>query len=633
MAKIQVLDSSTVDKIAAGEVVERPSSVVKELVENAIDAGAGAVTVEIREGGIEFIRVTDNGCGIEPKQVRNAFLRHATSKIHSASDLTSISSLGFRGEALSSIASVSKLEVITKTAETLTGVHMVLEGGTERSFEEVGAPEGTTILVRNLFYNTPVRRKFLKQPASEGSYIVDLLEHLALSRPDISFKVVVNGQVKFHTSGNGNLKEVIYRIYGKEIGSNLAEIHIEWNGMEIQGYLGKPVLNRSSRNFETYFINGRYIKSQILAKAIEEGYKEYLMQHKFPFVVLHFKIDTELVDINVHPTKMDVRFSEGVKFYDFVSGSVSAALKVREMIPETFIEEKPTPEEEKEHRREARKAPEPFEQKRLSQFKVMEEMKYEADQPNMQEFMQNPVWNKVIGNQTLSDTVKYDVNHANIIKAKEQTIIEKPVQMDFFEEKLLTRDKKDEYKIIGQLFDTYWLVGFRDKLFIVDQHAAHEKVKYETMIKQYREKQVQSQNLNPPVVVTLASKEKQILIENEEVFHLLGFEIEEFGGNEYALRSVPLDLYGCNEKEMFEEVLDELANAPMTGNLGLVEERIATAACKAAVKGNNRMSIQEMEELLRLLLELDNPYHCPHGRPTIIVMSKYEIEKKFKRIV
>lgn len=631
MAQIQVLDSATIDKIAAGEVVERPSSVVKELVENAMDAGATAITVETKEGGIEFLRVTDNGSGIESGQVRNAFLRHATSKIKTADDLMRISSLGFRGEALSSIAAVSKVEVITKTKETLTGVHLVMEGATEKSFEEVGAPEGTTIIVRNLFYNTPVRRKFLKQPATEGSYIAELMEHMALSRPDVSFKLLMNGQVRFHTSGNGDLKEVIYRIYGKEVSNNLTEITSQWEGMEVQGYLGKPVLNRANRNFETYFINGRYIKSQLLAKAIEEGYKEYLMQHKFPFVVLHLKIDTEMVDVNVHPTKMDVRFSDGIQFYEFVTRAVKEALKTKEMIPETFLEE--TSKQAQHVEMSKKSTPEPFEQIRTEQFKVTEEMKYEAEKPKMQDVMQNPIWNRVIGGINSTEVPKNEINHANIIKAKEQIIVEKPVQMDFFEEKMLSIDKKEEYNILGQIFDTYWLVAFRDKLFIVDQHAAHEKVKYEMLIKQYREKRAQTQTLNPPIITTLTAKEEQVLKEYLEVFEGLGFEIEEFGGNEYALRSVPTDLYGCNEKEMFDAVLDELAEGPTTGNLTVVEEKIASMACKAAVKGNNSMTAQDMESLIDQLLTLDNPYNCPHGRPTIISMSKYEIEKKFKRIL
>lgn len=620
MAEIRVLDSNTIDKIAAGEVVERPASIAKELVENAVDAGATAITVEIKDGGISFLRVTDNGNGIEASQVRNAFLRHATSKIQDASDLSRIVSLGFRGEALSSIAAVSQVELITKTEEALTGVCYSIEGAKEISFEEVGAPKGTTMIVKNIFFNTPVRRKFLKQSVTEGGYITDLMEHMALSRPDVAFKYTINGQTRFNTSGNGELKEVIYRIYGKDITTNLVEIQSEIGGMKMEGYLGKPILNRANRNFEIYFLNGRYVKSQTINKSIEEGYKEYLMQHKYPFCVLHFSVDTDTIDVNVHPTKMDVRFMDGTRFYDFVSSSISAALKVREMIPDVVLEDK------KEEKIEPLHIPEPFEEKRMEQNRVFEEMKYEAATPNISDKMNNPVWNRVLGEPKPVH---------NIIKANETVIIEKPVQMDFFEEKMLSVEAKDEYRILGQIFDTYWLVAFRDKLFIIDQHAAHEKVKYERMMEHFRNKSVSAQTLNPPIVLTLSGKEEMLFKEYEEYFLSLGFEIEEFGGSEYAIRSVPMDLYGCNEKEMFSEVMDEL----MQNGSGIKKEsdvvcgKIASMACKAAVKGNNSFSMAEMEALIDELLTLENPYNCPHGRPTIIAMSKYEIEKKFKRIV
>ncbi|MBE5868123.1 MAG: DNA mismatch repair endonuclease MutL [Lachnospiraceae bacterium] len=621
MAQIQVLDSAVIDKIAAGEVVERPLSVVKELVENALDAGASAISVETKDGGIEMIRVTDNGSGIEADQVKNAFLRHATSKIRQAEDLDRIGSLGFRGEALSSIAAVSKVEIITKTKEKLTGVHFVLEGGKEKVFEEVGAPEGTTIIMRNLFFNTPVRRKFLKQPQTEGSYIAELMEHLALSRPDVSFKLLMNGQVRFHTSGNGDLKEVIYRIYGKEISSNLVEITASMPGAEIRGYLGKPQINRSSRNFETYFINRRYIRSSLIAKAVEEGYKQYLMQHKFPFVVLHFTVEPERVDVNVHPTKMDVRFTDTAPLYQFIVESVTEALKERELIPQVTLE---TAEERKfsaTKDRSVEYTPEPFETRRNHQYRLQEETLYKAKA------------DPTHGQAALAAVAK--VASEIQIPAPVQTTQSElpPVQMSLFEDKMITPEKREEYQILGQIFDTYWLVALRDQLMIVDQHAAHEKVKYEALIRQFRERTVISQNLQPPIVVSLTAKEEQIVKEYRDAFAGLGFEIEEFGGKEYALRSVPTDLYGCGERQMFEEVLDQLAEGNFGGGLTVVEEKIASMACKAAVKGNQTLSVREMEALIDQLLTLENPYHCPHGRPTIISMSKYEIEKKFKRIV
>ncbi len=746
MAQIHILDSETIDKIAAGEVVERPSSVVKELVENAIDAGAAAVTVEIKDGGIEFIRVTDNGAGMEREQLRTAFLRHATSKIEDASDLTRISSLGFRGEALSSIAAVAKVEVITKTAESITGSRIMLEGAREISFEEVGAPDGTTFLVRNLFFNTPVRRKFLKQPATEGGYIVDLMEHLALSRPDISFKLLVGSQLKFHTSGNGDLKEVIYRIYGRDVAASLVPVQTQKDGVCVEGYLGKPVLVRSNRNFEIYFINGRFIRSSVVSRAVEEGYKEYLMQHKFPLCVLHITMDTAGVDVNVHPTKMDVRFSDAISFSNFLMETVRDALRSREMIPEASLAsdrelKAAAAAEQREFQKE--QTPEPFERNRTGSYRLEEESKYRAvaaerklQRPEMQDFTQNPVWSRVkmSGKPTEESKSLSDLSgtsaqssllqgrpetpgnvpgtsgsmtelsgsmtetQGNIPESSgsmletqgsmpessgsmtetqgsvpetdeeefftetsefpedaeksasltgEKTIVSPSAQpsepqpeeitasaqMNLFEEKLLTADNRSRFRIIGQVFETYWLIQFEEKLMMIDQHAAHEKVNYERLMKQYHEKNVASQTLMPPVIVSLSGQEETVLKENMEIFASLGFEVESFGGSEYALRSVPVDLYGCNEREMFLEVLDQLSAGTAFGSIRVIEEKIASMSCKAAVKGNNLLSFAEAEALIDELLTLDNPYNCPHGRPTIVTMTKAEMDRKFKRIM
>lgn len=711
MAQIHVLDSETIDKIAAGEVVERPSSVVKELVENAIDAGATAVTVEIKDGGIEFIRVTDNGAGMEREQLRTAFLRHATSKIADASDLMRISSLGFRGEALSSIAAVAKVEVITKTADSMTGSRILLEGAKEISFEEVGAPDGTTFLVRNLFFNTPVRRKFLKQPATEGGYIVDLMEHLALSRPDISFKLQVGNQMKFHTSGNGDLKEVVYRIYGRDVAASLVPVQANRDGVQVEGYLGKPLLVRSNRNFEIYFINGRFIRSNVVSRAVEEGYKEYLMQHKFPLCVLHITMDAGSVDVNVHPAKMDVRFSNAIGFSNLLMETVRDALRGREMIPEALLtddrESKAAAAAERKAA-ENEQTPEPFERKRGEGYRVEEATKYRAfaaerkqDGPQMQEFMQNPVWSRVKMSEkpaqngdlpqkmtenpaksTFSDDAEdfftetselpEEAGHASdtLIQpvgasaalsqseeaGQESAILNPPeeadrissvsvsseaqeeelsagAQMNLFEEKILTADNRSRFRIIGQVFETYWLIQFEEKLMMIDQHAAHEKVNYERLMKQYREKNVVSQTLMPPVIVSLSGQEESVLKDNMEVFLSLGFEVEAFGGSEYALRSVPVDLYGCGEREMFLEVLDQLSGGTGFGGIRVIEEKIASMSCKAAVKGNSLMSVAEAEALIDELLTLENPYNCPHGRPTIVTMTKAEMDRKFKRIV
>lgn len=631
MAVINILDHQTIDKIAAGEVVERPSSVVKELVENAIDAGADAITVELKDGGTTLIRVTDNGDGIEKSQVRNAFLRHATSKISSAEDLTDLVSLGFRGEALASIAAVSMVELISKTSQELTGIRYLVEGGIEKEEEEIGAPDGTTVLVRNLFYNTPPRRKFLKQPQTEGSYVADLMEHLAMSNPQVSFKFIMNEQTKFYTTGNNDLGEIIYRIYGKEISKELIPFHFDEDGVSIDGLLGKPVINRANRNYEIFFVNGRYIKSTLVSKAIEEGYREYLMQHKFPFCVLHFQIDTKRIDVNVHPTKMEVRIADEPLFYETVKNAIHHALHVTEMIPEVSLTE-----DKSDHRQKAVKetakisVPEPFERRRIAAAEEARGYKtaIPAEKSTFDRVREVPVYN----------AEKHDAAKPSEIKvvSQEKTPeepVQNSVQMELFEDKILSEQARAHYEIIGQLFDTYWLVSYENKLLIIDQHAAHEKVKYERFIKRFHEHGIVSQTINPPMIVTLSGKERECYLKHSDDFKALGFTIEEFGGNDYAIRGVPMDLYGYEENEFFREILDELSSETVTGTPETIRIRIATMACKAAVKGNMRMNAEEAQRLIDELLTLDNPYNCPHGRPTIISMSKYEIEKKFKRIV
>ncbi len=640
MPEINLLSQSTIDKIAAGEVVERPSSVVKELLENAIDAGAKAVTVELKEGGISLIRVTDNGCGIEKNQVKKAFLRHATSKIKSIEDLNYVESLGFRGEALSSIAAVSQVEVITKTKNELTGVKYSIAGGVEEDMEEIGAPSGTTFLIHNLFYNTPARRKFLKQPQTEGGYVADLMEHIALSKPDISIKFVNGGQVRFHTSGNGDLKEVIYRIYGREMADGVVPFQADNGIYKVSGYIGKPEINRSNRNFEIYFVNGRFVKDDIISKALEEGYRQYLMQHKFPFAVLHFEMDTREIDVNVHPSKMQIRIHKANELYSFLSDAVYQRLHEIELIPDVLLSER-----EKE-KREPLKAPEPFETKRIENLAKEEASTYnfkdkhpaaaaqmKAEAVKMTDSLQRSVSNKVLGVTDTETGLANERIHSNVIKANEHILVEKPVQMNLFEEKILTSDARNDYTILGQVFETFWLIAYKDKLLIVDQHAAHEKVKYERLVKELSQKTVASQMLNPPVILTMTGKEEELLKDFLNYFEQLGFEIEEFGGGSFALRSIPVDLYGCSEKELFIAILDELSENPMKGTPDVILHKLASMACKSAVKGNNKMDRQEMEALIDELLTLENPYHCPHGRPTIISMSKYELEKKFKRIV
>lgn len=664
MKRIEVLDKSTIDKIAAGEVVERPSSVVKELVENAIDAGATAVAVEIKDGGTSLIRITDNGSGIEKNEVKTAFLRHATSKIRNAEDLLSISSLGFRGEALSSIAAVSQVELITKTSPDFTGSRYRIEGGAEVGLEEIGAPDGTTFLIRNLFYNVPARKKFLKSNQTEAGYISDLMEKMALSRPDISFKFINNNQTKLQTSGNTNLKDIIYHIYGRDITANLIPIDREINGVRLSGFIGKPLVSRGNRAFENYFVNGRYVKSNIISRAIEEGYKGFVMQHKYPFTVLHLTIDGKMLDVNVHPTKMELRISNQQDVYRFIYMAVSDALNGRELIPIVSFGK----EEKKEDKRVVEnKAPEPFEKKRLQEMQAQKSQPQKPQEKTVnavvkqsstpKTLVEKPATTKTISgklvieeplseqpiaksappqNSMIKESPVYQVTKAEDTTQKIPEVAE-PVmnseQLELFETNLLAEESRSKHKLIGQLFKTYWLVEFEDKLFIIDQHAAHEKVLYERNVKLWKSKEHSSQLISPPLILTLSNKEEEILHTYQSYFEELGFEISSFGGKEYSITAVPMNLYGLAQKELFIELIDSLDT--MTGKLApdMITDKLASMSCKAAVKGNQNLSYQEMDELIGELMTLENPYNCPHGRPTIISMSKYELEKKFKRIV
>ena len=718
MRKIAVLDQQTIDKIAAGEVVERPSSIVKELVENAIDAGATAVTVEITDGGKKMIRITDNGGGMEKDQVPLAFLRHATSKIEKVEDLETIASLGFRGEALSSIAAVAQVELITKTPSALSGVRYVINGGVEESLEDMGAPEGTTFLVRNLFYNTPARSKFLKADATEAGYVATLMEQLALSHPEISFKYIQNKQVKLHTSGNYNVKDVIYNIYGRDIAKALLQVSYENDFMKIEGFVGKPEISRGNRNFENYYINGRFIRNRIISKGIEDAYKGFMMQHKFPFVSLHIQMEGNDLDVNVHPRKMEVRFARGTEVYDAVYETVRKALTTREMIQTVPFGKEETSGTTSAASSAVRPGdvPEPFETRRraempeyqpqtkkempfinnrtvnsqstqtvneerkissytglprgtitMAEQAVREQRIYETKAPftkaeeqlfegTLKEKNESSQSEELISNrlQEKNDNQAFNADadtkqeFKEKLNEKEQTSVnvnteekapeslrqeEKPKQLELFEEKLLAPESRSRHQLIGQIFDTYWLVQFEDRFFIIDQHAAHEKVYYERFVKRFREQMIESQYLSPPLIVSLNLQEEAALEANRKYFEDFGFSIEPFGGKEYCINAVPTNLYGLEEEELFLEMLDHLTTDKDKDPLGIFASRLATMACKAAVKGNHQMSSQEADKLIDELLTLENPYHCPHGRPTIISMTKTELEKKFKRIV
>ena len=668
MPEIQLLDQATINQIAAGEVIDRPSSVVKELLENAIDAKATAITVEIKDGGISFIRITDNGCGIEKDQVRKAFLRHATSKLHTIDDLLDIGSLGFRGEALSSIAAIAQVELISKPPEAMLGISYQIEDGEEKSLTQIGAPDGTTILVRNLFYHVPARKKFLKTAATEGNYINQLMENMAMLRPDISMRFINGGQNKLYTSGNGRLKDLIYTIYGREISSNVLEINYECPLFAVTGYIGKPIISRGNRTFENYYINGRFVKSRLIAAAIEQAYKPFMMQHRYPFTVLHIKIKPELIDVNVHPAKMEVRFQQENEIYELLAGAIENTLRGKEFIPDVSDDGKVEKKVQ-----EKQKLPEPFEQRRLqamkeiippppAEHKTQNEQKPSAEhktqseqklprneeQPKVPSKLSEPVCEyKAEKKQTIKDSdskwesasgihkrIGQDVSQTvNQMPTQPEQKLEKTEQQTLFTEPLLSEKARIHHRLIGQLFDTYWLIQYGNQLYIMDQHAAHEKVNYERLMEAYRKKERITQFVSPPMVISLTRAEEAILEEFKSEFERIGFTIEPYGGREYAISEIPANLYGINEKELFLEMLSDLEDRGSMQPSELIASKLASMSCKAAIKGGQKISFQEADALVSQLLTLENPYACPHGRPTIITMTKYELEKKFKRIV
>lgn len=668
MPEIQLLDQATINQIAAGEVIDRPSSVVKELLENAIDAKATAITVEIKDGGISFIRITDNGCGIEKDQVRKAFLRHATSKLHKIDDLLDIGSLGFRGEALSSIAAIAQVELISKPPEAMLGISYQIEDGEEKSLTQIGAPDGTTILVRNLFYHVPARKKFLKTAATEGNYINQLMENMAMLRPDISMRFINGGQNKLYTSGNGRLKDLIYTIYGREISSNVLEINYECPLFAVTGYIGKPIISRGNRTFENYYINGRFVKSRLIAAAIEQAYKPFMMQHRYPFTVLHIKIKPELIDVNVHPAKMEVRFQQENEIYELLAGAIENTLRGKEFIPDVSDDGKAEKKVQ-----EKQKLPEPFEQRRLQAMKEIippppaehktqneqkpsvehktqseQKLPRNEEQPKVPSKLSEPVCEyKAEKKQTIKDSdskwesasgihkrIGQDVSQTvNQMPTQPEQKLEKTEQQTLFTEPLLSEKARIHHRLIGQLFDTYWLIQYGNQLYIMDQHAAHEKVNYERLMEAYRKKERITQFVSPPMVISLTRAEEAILEEFKSEFERIGFTIEPYGGREYAISEIPANLYGINEKDLFLEMLSDLEDRGSMQPSELIASKLASMSCKAAIKGGQKISFQEADALVSQLLTLENPYACPHGRPTIITMTKYELEKKFKRIV
>lgn len=657
---IKVLDQATVNKIAAGEVVERPCSVVKELVENAIDAGATAVTIEIKDGGTSLIRITDNGAGIEKEEVPTAFVRHATSKIITIEDLLSVSSLGFRGEALASIAAVSQVECITKTAHALTGIRYEIHGSSEIASEEIGAPTGTTIIVRNLFYNVPARKKFLKTAMTEGSYVTELVTRLSLSHPEVSFKYIVNGSNKIATSGNGRLKDVIYHIYGKDVSGNLLPIKRTAGDFAVEGYVGKAYVSKGNRSFEHYFVNGRYIRSNIVTKAIEEAYKSFVMVHKFPFTALHFTLDGNKLDVNVHPTKMEFKYTDGEQLFDFVKDSVRQALLSQEMIQDVSLR---TAKEERElvieqQRKSTLQVPEPFEKEaralRYQQAVTAHQKKQEDTKspvtgntnPDCTEIKKSAVISKNItktniaaspsqtNQQEFTEAAKVtniqEITAASLQTDGQASVKGEQISMDM--ESFISEEARKKHRLIGQVFKTYWMIEYENKLYIVDQHAAHEKVMYERLMRQLADRKVLSQQLLPPKVLHLDSVEHTTVMSHMDLFAQTGFDIEDFGDDSVVVRAMPDDIMGVDPQALFDALLNALTEDIGKISIDFFVEKLSGMACKAAIKGNTEITTMEADTLIDEMLSLDNPYNCPHGRPTMIALTKTELERKFKRI-
>lgn len=649
---IKVLDQATINKIAAGEVVERPSSVVKELVENAIDAGATAVTVEIKDGGMSFIRITDNGAGIPKEEVPTAFIRHATSKIMTIEDLLSVSSLGFRGEALASISAVAQVECITKTAHDLTGLRYEIHGSKEIACEEIGAPTGTTLIVRNLFYNVPARKKFLKTAMTEGSYITELITRLALSKPEISFKYIINGNNKIATSGNGKLQDVIYHLYGKDVSSNLLPIKRSIGNFTVEGYIGKAFVSKGNRSFEHYFVNGRYIRSNIVTKAIEEAYKSFVMIHKFPFTALHFTLDSNKLDVNVHPTKMEFKYADGEQLFDFVKTSVRQALLSEEMIQDVSLR---TAKEERaitieQQKKQTTNVPEPFEnkaralryQQKVTEHEIKQESKITSpDKPQGNnvdktiEVQAKPLQDVSSNIPTVHVLPETEDVAKSVIQIKEDNVTQTEATNEQFSipvEQFISEGARKKHRLIGQVFKTYWMIEYDEKMYIVDQHAAHEKVMFERLMKQMSNKQTLSQQLLPAKVLHLDSIEYTTVMNHLDFFEQTGFDIEDFGDDSIVVRAMPDDIMGVNPQHLFDELLNALTEDIGSISMDFFVEKLSTMACKAAIKGNTEITTMEADTLIDELLTLDNPYNCPHGRPTMISLTKTEIERKFKRI-
>ena len=605
---INILDENTINKIAAGEVIENPASVVKELIENAIDANAKNIVIEIKDGGCQLIKITDDGDGFLKDDIELAFINHATSKIKDINDLFDINSFGFRGEALASIAAIANVNLITKSrnSKDLQGYSFSIRFGKDSGLVDAASNYGSTIEINDLFGNVPVRKKFLKSPAKEAAYINDVVTKCAISRPDIAFELYIDDKLKFSSNGNSNLEEIIYSLYGKDIYSNLVKVRDNVKGIQVNGLIAKPIVARNSKNDIIYFVNNRYIKSSIIQKAIENAYEGYLMQHKYPLVILNISISNDLVDINVHPKKLEVRFSDNDIVYYAVFNTIRNKLSSTDLIPEIKLSD--------------------------DDDNYSNQLPYE----NTSEKVENNNSKDIDELPKLSDILKYKVNEGlnvnnflNKLSSNTDIRINQKIEESSFIEKTFQNDSV----YIGQIFKTYLLFEFDDKLYIVDQHAAHEKINFEKIMKMYSDGKTLSQKIFPSIVIRLTPLQFEEVTEHLTDFSKAGFEIELFGDNDIKVEAVPFQIINIANKELLYDMIEGFVDSKNKEQYGSIVEKIASIACKKSIKANHIVSEIEARELIKELFRLDNPYNCPHGRPTIISLTKSDFEKNFGRII
>ena len=652
MGSIVLLDDATINKIAAGEVVDRPSSIVKELIENSIDAGATKVIIEIKNGGISYIKITDNGCGFASDDVELAFERHATSKIRKEEDLLHIKSMGFRGEALASIAAISKVTLTSKNINESIGVRAIVEAGNILSLEKCGTPQGTIIEVRDVFYNVPARYKFLKKDFTEAGYIEDVVTRIALANSKVSFKLISNGKIILSTLGKGKINDIIYDVFGRDIYNNLIDVDYEYESMRVTGVIGQPCISRSTRSQQFTYINSRYIKDKIISSAIDRACLQKYAIGKFAFVVLNLDINPKHVDVNVHPSKLEVKFDDEGAVFEAVYHSIKNALEqdaiknspfsiIKNEVKEANYEKTPSNEEQIKVKYDSltgdfnvksivTKEPEKKEEKIFKPYVAEENQEniYKIAFNNSSNAEENIQIDRNIAIEENLEEIKTEVGKIesvdNILEEKEASKLENIKEVSQTKEPIY-------YKYVGQVFDTYIIIQIEEKMYIIDQHAAHERLLYEQIKANYFSKNSNSQILLLPILVELTQKEMDAVNENQEILKNVGFEFENFGDRTIKISGVPNIGYDLDYKGVFLDTIDEILGANKTYRESKEDRFIATLACKAAVKGNMNLSYKEQIALLDDMVKLDNPFNCPHGRPTAFEISRYEIERRFLR--